>query len=206
MRTLAVGVVLIAAFLTLGALVSGTPPALDVAVADTLGSGWQHTPGAIASGVSAVLGPVLPYVFSLVLIGLMVLHLRRGAQPTAWLLARCLVLMWLCRTLSVFKLVYRRERPRAYPDYAFPSGHVVSVACVAFTAIVVCLWLAPSLVRWVVAVAVAAVVVIMVARVVLDVHWCTDVVGAVLAVTGVGLVAGVALRVLPVRPGVASTG
>jgi undecaprenyl-diphosphatase len=53
---------------------------------------------------------------------------------------------------------------------------------------------------------VTAVLVIMVCRVVLDVHWFTDVVGGAVGVTGVGLLAGLGLRVLPVRAdaGVAS--
>jgi len=49
-----------------------------------------------------------------------------------------------------------------------------------------------------VALACTAVVVTAASRVVLEMHWFTDTVGAVLAVVGVGLVAARALRLVPV--------
>jgi membrane-associated phospholipid phosphatase len=198
---LAAGALLVAAFLLLGVAVSGAPGWLDVTVANALGGGWQATPGRVAYYVGLVLGPALPFAFSAFLIGMMIISWRRARPATAWLLARCFALMWLCRTVSGVKVLYDRERPRPYPGYSYPSGHVTSVTCVAVGAVVVCLWLVPKLVRWVVAVSAVAVLVTMLSRVVLDVHWCTDVVGAVLGVVGVGLVAGVGLRVLPVRAG-----
>ena len=129
---LVVGAFLLGAFLVLGAVVSGAPPWIDVTVAHALGGGWQARPGAVAAAISVVLGPLLPYACSVFLIGMMVVSRRRRQRGTTWLLARCFVLLWLCRAVSVFKPLYRRERPRPYPDYAYPSGHVVSVACVAF--------------------------------------------------------------------------
>lgn len=204
---LAAGALLVAAFLLLGVAVAGAPGWLDVTVANALGGAWQRTPGVVAERVGLVLGPALPFAFSAFLIGMMIISWRRGRQATAWLLARCFALMWLCRTVSGVKVLYDRERPRPYPDPSYPSGHVTSVACVALTAVVVCRWLLPRLVRWVIAVSALAVLVTMLSRVVLDVHWCTDVIGAVIGVIGVGLVAGVGLRLLPVRAGagVAST-
>jgi membrane-associated phospholipid phosphatase len=203
---LGVGAVLVAAFLVLGALVSGPPGWLDTSVAHALGGGWDAAPGRVAYGIDLVLGPALPFAFSALLVGLMVINWRRGRPATVWLLTRCFALMWLCRTLSGLKLVYRRERPRPYPDYSYPSGHVVSVTCVAVAAVVLSAWLLPNLVRWVVAVSAVLVLVTMVSRVVLDVHWCTDVLGAAIGVVGVGLLGGVGLRLLPVRKdaGVAS--
>lgn len=198
---LGVGAVLVAAFLLLGVLVSGAPGWLDTTVANALGGGWDGPPGRVAYGIDLVLGPALPFAFSALLIGLMVINWRRRRLATVWLLGRCFALMWLCRTVSGVKDLYGRARPRPYPDYSYPSGHVTSVACVALTAVVVSLWLLPKLVRWVSAVAAVAVLVTMLSRVVLDVHWCTDVLGAAIGVVGVGLLAGVGLRVLPVRKG-----
>jgi membrane-associated phospholipid phosphatase len=198
---LGAGVLLVAAFLLLGVVVAGAPTWLDATVAHALGGGWDGPPGRIAYGIDLVLGPVLPFAFSVFLIGMMVVNWRRQRLATVWLLARCFALMWLCRTLSGLKIVYRRERPRPYPDYSYPSGHVVSVTCVAVAAVVVSLWLLPKLVRWVAAVSAVLVVVTMLSRVVLDVHWCTDVLGAAIGVLGVGLAGGVGLRLLPVRKG-----
>jgi membrane-associated phospholipid phosphatase len=120
----------------------------------------------------------------------------------AWrvnVLLRCIVLLAACRAVSLFKTVYERDRPRDYVDFSYPSGHVVSVASVAFTSVVLCVWLAPRLLRRVTVIAVVLVVLAAAFRVLLDVHWVTDVLGGTIGVTGVGLVVATALRLLPVR-------
>ncbi|GAA3011603.1 phosphatase PAP2 family protein [Actinokineospora diospyrosa] len=198
MRRLAtLGVLLLGLFLVLGKLVSGAAPGVDVAVADTLGGDWQGTAGRVAYAGSLVLGPVLPAVAAL---GLVVAALvNRGRPRLMGLLLRCVLLLAVCRAVSLVKPVFDRARPRDYPDFSFPSGHVVSVASVAFTAVVLCAWLAAHRLRLVVAVSAVAVVVAALCRVLLDVHWLTDVVGATVGVVAVGLLAGVALRLLPAR-------
>ncbi|MFC7613741.1 phosphatase PAP2 family protein [Actinokineospora soli] len=117
------------------------------------------------------------------------------------LLLRATVLLAACRAVSLAKPVFERARPREYPDFSFPSGHVVSVASVAFTLVVLCAWLAARRLRAVVWWSVAAVVLAALCRIVLDVHWLTDVLGASLGVVGLGLLTATGLGLLPARPG-----
>jgi undecaprenyl-diphosphatase len=81
--------------------------------------------------------------------------------------------------------LFDRVRPIEHHLPSYPSGHTVAVASVGFTMVV----LAKRGVLW----AALAVLVAGFARVVLEMHWVTDVIGAVLGVTGVGLVAALAL-------------
>ncbi|WP_018683029.1 phosphatase PAP2 family protein [Actinokineospora enzanensis] len=203
-RLMAVGLLLLGAFFLLGAAVSGhTPPAVDEFVARHLGADWQDTTGQVANGISYVLGPVLPGVAALALV--VVALLMRGRPGLMSLLLRCVLLLAACRAVSLVKPLFDRQRPRDYPDFSFPSGHVVSVASVAFTGVVLCAWLARRYLRLVVAIAVAAVVVIALCRMLLDVHWLTDVFGGALGVVGVGLLVAPPLRLLPARAPVAAT-
>lgn len=203
----AAGVTLLAAFVVLGVLVRGEPYGPDALIGQALHDEWRGPAGFLAGVVSAVLGPVLPIVAAVVLV-VAVLRLRhRGRADAARVVARVLVLLLACRATSwVAKPLFARERPRVYPDFAYPSGHVVSVACTGFAIVVLCLWLAPRLVSRAVRIAVLATLLCAASRIVLDVHWLTDTIGAVLAVCGVGLLSGVALRLLPpARRGVASS-
>ncbi|PPK61083.1 phosphatase PAP2 family protein [Actinokineospora auranticolor] len=192
------GVILLAAFLMLGRAVSDAAPGIDQAVAGTLGADWHGAPGDIAYAGSLVLGPVLPAVAALVLIAWALL--QRSRPGRMGLLLRCVLLLAVCRAVSLVKPFFERARPRDYPDFSFPSGHVVSVASVGFTAVVLCAWLARERVKLVVFCASVAVVLAAVCRVVLDVHWLTDVFGATLGVVGAGLLTAAALRLLPARP------
>ncbi|PXY21674.1 phosphatidic acid phosphatase [Prauserella sp. PE36] len=206
-RSLVLGVLLLAAFVALGVFVSGSPGGLDSLLGDLLHDRWRGPAGVLAEAVSAVLGPVLPVLFAVALaIGALVLW-RRGERDSAGTVLRVLVLLVLCRATSwLAKPVFERERPRVYPDFSYPSGHVVSVASTGVAAVVLCTLLAAHLVTVVTRVAVVSTLLCAASRVVLDVHWLTDTVGAVLAVSGVGLLSAVALRLLPpVRRGVASS-
>ncbi|MBC6450850.1 phosphatase PAP2 family protein [Actinokineospora xionganensis] len=189
MRSL--GSALLIAFVLLGLVVSGPVPEVDRFVADTAGDGLGLR--GVASVVTVVLGPILPAV---VVVGLLVAAAL--VRPRAGLLLRAALLLAACRAVSLVKPVFERARPTTdYPDFSFPSGHVVSVASVGFTAVVLCAWLARERVRMAVLVSVAAVVLAALCRVILDVHWLTDLVGATLGVLGVGLLTAVALRLLP---------
>ncbi|SER61479.1 phosphatase PAP2 family protein [Actinokineospora terrae] len=196
-RLAAIGVLLLGVFFVLGKVVSDVTPGLDVAVADTLGADWQGGVGRVAYAGSLVLGPVLPAVAALGLVVAAVVN--RGRPRLMGLLLRCVLLLAVCRAVSLVKPLFDRARPRDYPDLSFPSGHVVSVASVGFTAVVLCAWLARHRLRLVVAISSVAVALAALCRILLDVHWLTDVVGATLGVTAVGLLAGVALRLLPAR-------
>jgi len=187
------GVVLAGAFFWLGLLVDRQPLPLDQKVATALRGQDSQPAGQMAGVLTNVLGPVLPYLLGAVLLALVLRD--RSRFP---LCARLAVVLLLCRLTSlVFKPVFQRQRPRAYPDLSYPSGHVVSVASTGFVAILLCAWLLPRLLRWAVWGAVAATVLSAACRVVLGVHWVTDTVGAVLAVLGVGLLAATALGLLP---------
>ena len=200
MTRIGTGASLLVAFLILGVTVSDTAPGVDRLVADSLGGGWRHTAGDVAFVVSAVLGPVLPALFGLgLLIGALVAH-RRGDTRLRGLLLRAAVLLAACRAVSLVKPVFERARPREYPDFSFPSGHVVSVASVGFTLVVLCAWLAARRLRAVVWWSVGAVALAAACRIVLDVHWLTDVLGASLGVVGLGLLTATGLGLLPARP------
>ncbi|WP_329050139.1 phosphatase PAP2 family protein [Amycolatopsis sp. NBC_01488] len=192
-RWLVVGAVLAAAFVVLGLSVARQPLTLDVEVANALRGVYAEPLGRVAQAGSDVLGPVLPFVLGA---GLLALALRRRGH--LGLFVRLGVVLVLCRLTSlVFKPLFLRARPRDYPDLSYPSGHVVSVASTGFVLLLLCAWLWPRLVRRVAVAVVVATVLSAVCRVVLGVHWVTDTIGAVLAVTGVGLLSACALRLLP---------
>jgi membrane-associated phospholipid phosphatase len=192
-RWLVVGAVLSVAFVVLGLSVTRQPLTLDVEVANALHGVYAEPLGRVAQAGSDVLGPVLPFVLGAALLAL---ALRR--REHVGLCVRLAVVLVLCRLTSlVFKPLFLRERPRDYPDLSYPSGHVVSVASTGFVLLLLCAWLWPRLVRRVAVVVVVAVVLCAACRVVLGVHWVTDTIGAVLAVTGVGLLSACALRLLP---------
>ncbi|WP_216217552.1 phosphatase PAP2 family protein [Amycolatopsis aidingensis] len=190
---------LCAAFLALGLLVRDRPLDVDRAVVEAFRGQWLRPLGTVTALLSDVLlGPLLPVLLAGVLLVAAWVRWRRGQRARAMLLLRVWVLLALCRLTSfVFKPIYLRDRPRAYPDFAYPSGHVVSVASTGFALVVLCAWLAPRLLRWVAGVAVLATVLSAACRIVLGVHWVSDTVGAVLAVAGAGLLGCLALRLLP---------
>ncbi|WP_290060961.1 phosphatase PAP2 family protein [Amycolatopsis solani] len=192
-RWLVVGLALTAAFVVLGLSVARQPLTLDSQVANALHDVYTQPLGRVAQLGSDVLGPVLPFVLGTALLAL-ALRQRRHTG----LCVRLAVVLVLCRLTSVvFKPVFLRERPRDYPDLSYPSGHVTAVASTGFVLVLLCAWLWPRLVRRVAVVAAVAVVLSAACRVVLGVHWVSDTIGAVLAVTGVGLLSACALRLLP---------
>jgi undecaprenyl-diphosphatase len=194
-RVSAWGFALLGLFLLLGYLVHDSQLFLDTAVSAALDGFWLTQAGGVVSILTDVLGPVLPIVMFFALVAA-TYRVRRDAWRVNVLL-RCIVLLAACRAVSLFKAVYERDRPRDYVDFSYPSGHVVSVASVAFTSIVLCAWLAQRLLRRVTAIAVVLVVLAATFRVLLDVHWVTDVLGGTVGVTGVGLLVAAALRLLP---------
>ncbi|WP_158840493.1 phosphatase PAP2 family protein [Saccharothrix deserti] len=185
-----VGVVLALASMVLGLSVRDEPPALDQGlhlVALDLGPAFAHS----AAVVSFVLSPGLATI-ALLALGL------RALLAKDLLLLRAAVLLAACWCTLLARYGYQRLRPIEYPKWAYPSGHVTAVTSVAFTGVVLCAWLARRYLKHAIALACAAVVVTAASRVVLEMHWFTDTVGAVLAVVGVGLVVARALGLLPV--------
>ena len=185
-----VGVVLALASMVLGVTVREEPPALDEGLhraAVGLGPGFEHA----SAVVSFVLSPGLATI-ALISLGL------RAFLAKDPLLARGAVLLAACWSTLFARHAYQRVRPIDFPKWAYPSGHVTAVTSVAFTGVVLCAWLARRHLKLAVALACAAVVVTAASRVVLEMHWFTDTVGAVLAVVGVGLVVANVLKLVPV--------
>ncbi|HKN55766.1 MAG TPA: phosphatase PAP2 family protein [Amycolatopsis sp.] len=194
-RWIVCGVVLTTAFLALGLLVARQPLALDTEVAVALQGKDTQPAGRVAGVLTNFLGPVLPYVLGAALL-IFVLFRRQHLV----LCLKLAVVLVLCRLTSlVFKPVFERQRPRAYPELSYPSGHVVAVASTGLVAVLLLVWLAPRLVKRVVAIAVVATLLAAACRIVLGVHWVSDTVGSVLAVGGVGLLSAAGLGLLPAR-------
>ncbi|MFD1148318.1 phosphatase PAP2 family protein [Saccharothrix hoggarensis] len=188
-----VGVVLALASLVLGLSVNDDVPALDRDLhlaAVGLGPGFTHA----AAVVSFVLSP------GLATIALLSLLMRALLAKDVFLL-RCAVLLAACWSTLLARHGYQRVRPIEFPKWSYPSGHVTAVTSVAFTGVVLCAWLARRHLKRAVALACAAVALTAASRVVLEMHWFTDTVGAVLGVVGVGLVVARALRLTPVGVG-----
>lgn len=191
------GGALVAAFLLLGLWVRDSVPWIDTQVADAVGN--KYVNDRTVQTLTDILGPVVPIVAAVALAAFVILMWIQDRNREAGVLVRCLVVLLAGRALSLFKDVFQRLRPRLYPEFAFPSGHTVSVACVAFTGVLVCAWFARRALPWVIALAVAVTAVAAACRVMLGVHWLTDVLGAVIGVTGVGLLVALVLRLVPVR-------
>ncbi|OLT46960.1 hypothetical protein BJF85_00385 [Saccharomonospora sp. CUA-673] len=187
---------LLAAFVALGLFArNGTD--LDLRISDALADTWQGPVGTVAGFLSLVLGPYLPIAAAVALAIAAAVDWRRD-RLRAQLFGRVLIVLVACRlTTVVTKPLFGRERPREYPDLAFPSGHTTSVAATGFAAILLVAWLIPRLLRTTIVVTVLATIVIAACRIVLDVHWLTDTIGAVLVVTGVGLVTAVLTGLIP---------
>lgn len=191
------GTLFFMAFVALGVVVADSQAAVDLAVRDLVGARWEGDLGTAAAVLSAVLGPTLPVLLGVALLGWTAV-LRWHSDPRAGVTFRILLLLGACRLTSVLaKPVFGRQRPREYNDLSYPSGHVASVAATGFAAVLLCVWFAPRLVSAVRRVAVAATLLACGARIAYGVHWVTDTVGSVLGVIGVGFLAAPALRLLP---------
>jgi membrane-associated phospholipid phosphatase len=188
-----VGAVLVLASVVLGLTVDERVPALDAglhAAAVGLGPNFVH----VAAVVSFVLSPGLATIAVLSLA-------MRALLAKESLVFRAAVLLAVSWSTVLARYHYQRVRPIEYPLWSYPSGHVTAVTAVAFTGVVLCGHLARRYLRKAVVLAVTAVVLTAASRVVLEMHWFTDTLGAALATTGVGLLAGVPLRLVPLGVG-----
>lgn len=197
-RWLVSGVICVGLFVALGVSVATHPLGVDMSVAGAFQGFWRGRFGRVTTLVSDGLGLVLPAVFMIgVLLGA-VLAWYRQARWEAGIAVRVMAVYALGRCVGwLGKPLFVRERPRTYAQFSYPSGHVVSVASAGLAAVLLCVWLAPKLIRWVTAVACAATVLVALTRLLLGVHWLTDTIGGVLGVLGVGLAGASVLRLLP---------
>jgi membrane-associated phospholipid phosphatase len=199
-RWLSLGGVLCALFLLLGAAVARHPLGIDLAVAGGLQGWWRGTTGQVITMVSDAFGIVLPDIFAIALPVAVVLCWYRGLRRERDVLVRTLPVLLLCRLISVVgKPLFLRVRPRAYAEFSYPSGHVVAAASTGLAVVLVCVWLAPRLARWMAGTFAAITVLVAATRLLLGVHWLTDTIGAVLGVLGIGLIGAVGVRLLPRR-------
>ena len=196
-KALAWGVALVAVFLLIGLWVRDGVPWIDSTVADAVGTSYENDKTILT--LTNIFGPVVPIVAGVAIAALCVIAWLRDRNWEAGVLLRSLIVLLACRAVSLFKDVFVRARPRIYPDYAYPSGHTVSVASVAFTGVVLCGWFARRALPWVIGLAVLLTAVAAACRVLLEVHWLTDVLGAAIGVTGVGLIVAAVFRLIPPR-------
>jgi membrane-associated phospholipid phosphatase len=197
-RWLTLGGVLCGLFVALGVAVTGHPLGIDLSVAGALQGLWQGETGRVTSLVSDTFGVVIPAAFALALVVAAVLCWYRGLRRELNVVLRVLPVLGLSRLTSVFgKPLFLRVRPRAYPEFSYPSGHVVAATATGLAGVLLCVWLIPRLTRWMVTAVAAITVLVAATRLVLGVHWLTDTVGGMLGALGVGLVAAAAVRLLP---------
>ena len=201
------GAVLFLAMLLLGWAVSGGVPVIDAAV-QHVARGQVHTPlGSGAKAWLSVFNPVLPWVVFGVLAVVLLWALWRGRRHLAVLVAKAIVVLGTSAADVLFKYVFLRPLPFRLPPgvhrYAYPSGHTTAVAAVAVTAVVLTAWLAHRWWRHVALIAAALVAVTATSLVLIGVHYFTDVLGAALGTTGIGLLVAGALGLVPSgqRPG-----
>lgn len=201
------GLVLLALAVLLGlqleAYDGAAPVPLDLAAsawADTLREGmpWTLT---LAEGLNWVGGgivaiAVIPLV---VVVALLVARRPRAALTAAVAMAAS------AGAVQVLKWLFDRERPELMlvtsDAGSFPSGHTANAATLAVLAVAV----AASRWRWWVGAVGALYILLMaVSRLVLGVHWCTDVLGGALAGAGAALLVLALLPMVPPSTGVAA--
>ena len=197
----AAGVVLLALAVLLGlqleAYDDAAPVPLDLAAsawADTLREGmpWTLT---LAEGLNWLGGGIvaIAVVPLVVVVALLVARRPRAALTAA------VAMVASAGSVQVLKWLFDRERPDLMlvtsDAGSFPSGHTANAATLAVLAVAV----AASRWRWWAGAIGALYILLMaVSRLVLGVHWCTDVLGGALAGTGAALLV---VALLPmVRP------
>ncbi|GHF84416.1 undecaprenyl-diphosphatase [Amycolatopsis bartoniae] len=197
-RWLATGLGLLALFVALGLAVAKQPLAVDLAVTGVFQGLWRGTVGSVTTVVSNLVGLVLPAAVALGILVGAILAWYRNLRAEAWIAVRVLLVFGLARLTSwVAKPIFLRQRPRAYSEFSYPSGHVVAIASAGLAVVLLCRWLAPALTRRAALVSALLTVVVALTRLILGVHWLSDTVGAVLGVLGIGLLGAVVLRLLP---------
>ncbi|WP_312868824.1 phosphatase PAP2 family protein [Amycolatopsis pithecellobii] len=192
------GVLFLGLFVALGLAVAKQPLGIDLTVTGAFQGLWRGTFGNLTKIVSDLLGLVLPAAAVAGLLVGAILAWYRGLRREALIVVRVLVVYGAARLTSwLGKPIFVRERPRAYAEFSYPSGHVVAIASTALAATLLCRWLAPALTRRVAVGSGLLTVLVALTRLVLGVHWLSDTVGAVLGVLGVGLLAAAVVRLLP---------
>jgi membrane-associated phospholipid phosphatase len=186
LRAAAVGGLCLAAVGIAGAVLGNRVPPLDGWIVGHLYSRPHTAPAVIAtviSGVGTLFGLT---VLIATVTGLLWRHRARGVR----LLPRYGLLLLACLAVLALQAVFQRSGPPVTSqDWTYPSGHVTVLAALIFTAFMISMYLTPA---WRVTVlAGGAVMLLLVAagRVTLGEHYLVDVVAAVPATIGAGLLA-----------------
>ena len=185
------GVVVVAVF---GVVLRDRVPPLDAWMLRE----WYAEPGTGAARLATAASGVATLMSLVVLVAAAAAQWRSGASAGR-VRCRYLALLGACCATLLSQAAFRRPGPPVVAqDWTYPSGHAVIVTSLAFTGVMLS-WHLRS--RWRVAITVAAVSAVLLAsasRMLLGEHYLIDVVAAMVATTGVGLMAAAALR-LPVR-------
>jgi membrane-associated phospholipid phosphatase len=192
--TAAAGTACLTVLIVVGLAVRGAVPGLDAWALRAAGNatGVVEQAATIISGVATLLG------ITALVVAAGIAWFRHRSAAYATLLRSGLLFVVCCLTV-LLQDVFQRQGPTAVPDWSYPSGHVTIITAVALTAVVLSAHLAAPR-RWLVwSVALVAVLLTAASRLALGEHFLTDVVGAVSGTVGVGLLAAMALGMLPMR-------
>ncbi|XVQ06633.1 phosphatase PAP2 family protein [Spirillospora sp. CA-255316] len=169
-------------------------PPLDSWIVGHLYSRSETTPAVIATVISGV-GTI--FGLALVLATASSLLRRRGARG-ARLLPRHGVLLAACLATVALQAAFQRPGPPVTTqDWTYPSGHVTVLGALTFTAFVISMELTA---RWrvtVLAGSMTMLAAVSASRITLGEHYLVDVVAALFATIGAGLLTVAALNLRP---------
>ncbi len=163
-------------------------PPLDSWIAGHLYSRPETTTATIATAVSGVGTLLALAVLLATATGLLRRHRAQGAR----LLPRYGALLTVClATVSLQAVFQRPGPPLTAQDWTYPSGHVTVLTALTFTAFAISMSLTP---RWRTTVLVGTTVLLVAvaaSRITLGEHYLIDVLAALAATTGTGLLGAV---------------
>ncbi|SDN59189.1 phosphatase PAP2 family protein [Allokutzneria albata] len=198
-----IGGALFATCLVLGTLVSNNPPTIDVWFVEAFRGEHDQLLGQIIKPITDVFGPALALTLMVTLVFGFGYYTGLGDDVRAGVMVRAALVLGLSWAVVQLKGVFVRTRPRVFPGESFPSGHVTAVTAVTVTVVVLIVWSGRELARWVPGALAFVVLLAASCRVMLGVHYLTDVVGGFVGALGVGLL--VSAAVWPPDKGVLSS-
>jgi membrane-associated phospholipid phosphatase len=173
-----------------GVVLGNRVPPLDSWIVAHLYSRPETTPAMIATSISGI-GTLFGFAVLLAAaICLLLRHRSRGAR----LLPRYGILLAACLLTVALQAAFRRSGPPVTAqDWTYPSGHVTVLTALAFTAFVISAYLTPKWRVIVFAGSTTMLVLVSASRMTLGEHYLIDVVAALLATIGAGLLTAAAL-------------
>ncbi|TMR04821.1 phosphatase PAP2 family protein [Actinomadura soli] len=194
LKAAAAGGLGLAAMVIAGIALDDRVPPLDTWIVAHLYSRPETAPAMIAtvlSGAGTIAGLALLLAAASGLV-------RRRRARGARLLPRHGVLLVACLATVALQAAFRRPGPPVTSqDWTYPSGHVTVLAALVFTAFVISLELTAAWRVTVLAGGVTTLAAVSASRVTLGEHYLVDVVAALLATIGAGLLAVAALNLRP---------